>query len=336
MNAPSATGPIFIVLNAGSGRQDQQARLNAIDQAMQRAGRQHQMLLFDRRRPITDVAAQAVQAARAAGGVIVAAGGDGTINAVAQAAIGSGCAFGVLPQGTFNYFGRTHTIPEDTEGALDLLLSGTPTPVQAGRVNGRIFLVNASLGLYPQLLEDREGFKNRFGRSRFIAMISAVYSMLRDHRQLVLNVDWSGDAPVAGARGNSSAERGPHILKTPMLFVGNNRLQLEQIGIDLAPELDHGRLVAIAPRAIGTAALFGLAMRGALGQLGDTDSVRSLAFERMRVAPMGRLGRRRLKLATDGEITRMKPPFDFDIFEQPLWLIKHAEPAAAVAGNASS
>ncbi len=329
MNPPSASGPFFIVLNAGSGRQDQQARLKAIDLAMQRAQRRHELLLFDRRRPITDVAAQAVEAARAAGGVIVAAGGDGTINAVAQAAIGSGCAFGVLPQGTFNYFGRTHAIPEDTDEALDLLLSGTPTPVQVGRVNGKIFLVNASLGLYPQLLEDREGFKNRFGRSRFIAMIAAAYSMLRDPRQLELTVDWTSDEAAPGAGHRRAAERGPRMLKTPTLFIGNNRLQLEQIGIKLAPELERGRLVAIAPRAIGTAAMFGLALRGAIGQLGNADSMRSLAFERMRVAPLGRLGRRRLKLATDGEITRMKPPFEFEIADQPLWLIKRG----AVAGG---
>lgn len=322
MKAPSAAGPFFIVLNAGSGRQDQQARLQAIDAAMQRAGRQHELLLFDRRRPITEVAAQAVKAAQAAGGVVVAAGGDGTINAVAQAAIGSGCAFGVLPQGTFNYFGRTHAIPEETDAALELLLGGTPTPVQAGRVNGRIFLVNASLGLYPQLLEDREGFKNRFGRSRFIAMISAIFSLLREHRQLVLTVDWSGDATSA-----AGGAEGPRVLKTPTLFVGNNRLQLEQIGIALAPELDRGRLVAIAPRPIGTLTMFGLALRGAIGQLGDAESVRSLAFERMRVAPRG-IGRRHLKLATDGEITRMKPPFDFDTYDEPLWLIKRAEPVA--------
>ncbi len=322
MTVPSAAGPVFIVLNAGSGHQDRQARVGAIGNAMGRAGRHHELLLFDRQRPIERVAGQAVEAARAAGGVVVAAGGDGTINAVAQAAIGSGCAFGVLPQGTFNYFGRTHGIPEETPAALELLLSGHPTPVQVGRVNGKIFLVNASLGLYPQLLEDREGFKNRFGRSRVIAMIAATVSLLREHRQLLLTVDWTGDEPPLAPTGQSGAGSGARVIKTPTLFVGNNRLQLDQIGIREAPELDRGRLVAIAPRAIGTLSMFGMALLGAIGQLGDADSVRSLAFERMRVAPKSRWGRRRLKLATDGEIVWMQPPFEFSVCEQPLWLIK--------------
>ena len=80
---------------------------------------------------------------------MVAACGDGTINTVAQAALGSGCAFGVLPQGAFNYFSRTHGIPSDTAAALKVLLAGHCQPAQLGSVGDRAFLVNAILGLYP-------------------------------------------------------------------------------------------------------------------------------------------------------------------------------------------
>lgn len=56
--------------------------------------------------------------------VVVAAGGDGTLNAVARAVFGSGCAFGVLPQGTFSAFSRTHGIPTDIGAAMQVLLHG--------------------------------------------------------------------------------------------------------------------------------------------------------------------------------------------------------------------
>jgi predicted polyphosphate/ATP-dependent NAD kinase len=56
------------------------------------------------------------------GAILVAAGGDGTLNTVAHAAVEHGCVFGVLPQGTFNYFGRTHGIPEDLADAERALL----------------------------------------------------------------------------------------------------------------------------------------------------------------------------------------------------------------------
>ena len=79
---------------------------------------------------------------------------------------------GVVPQGTFNYFARTHGIPADQTEAVGLLLRAAPTPVQVARINDRVFLVNASLGLYPDLLEDREAFKARFGRSRGVAFVA--------------------------------------------------------------------------------------------------------------------------------------------------------------------
>ncbi|WP_418320253.1 diacylglycerol/lipid kinase family protein [Piscinibacter sakaiensis] len=324
MNPPPAAGPLFIVMNEGSGRTDPGERREVIAAVTARHGRQYQLMSFDRRKPIAGVAAEAVRQASACDGVVVAAGGDGTINAVVQAAIGSGCGFGVLPQGTFNYFARTHGIPEDTEAALERVLSGRPEPVQVGRVNDKVFIVNVSLGLYPELLEDRESFKQRFGRSRVVAMFSAMFSLLREHRQLNLQVDWREPGTDDDKEGAP-----PQRLRTPTLFVGNNRLQLEQIGIDEAEQLQHGRLVAIAPRDVDTLSMFGLALRGAIGQLGDAESVRRLAFRRLRVEPIGRFGRRRYKVATDGEIAWMKPPFDFSVHPQRLWLIKgEPEPSA--------
>ena len=114
---------------------------------------------------IADGARRAVEQAMAQGGAVVAAGGDGTINAVAQEAHDAGCPMGVLPQGTFNYFSRTHGIPTETTEAIRALMSSRVEPVQVGLVNENVFLVNASLGLYPALLEDREQFKQRFHQS---------------------------------------------------------------------------------------------------------------------------------------------------------------------------
>lgn len=352
MNKPPVNGPLFIVMNAGSGSDDELRRRETIEFVMARHGREFHLMQFKRGQSIADIAAKAVREARAANGVVVAAGGDGTINTVAQAVIGSGCAFGILPQGTFNYFARTHGLPEDTEAALELLLCAQPVQVNVGRVNERIFLVNASLGLYPLLLEDRELFKRRFGRSRLIAMCSAIYSLLREPRQLRLKlvdvlVDDSAqpagpDSPVQSAnaaravhavKAAANGDRRAATWRTPTLFVGNNRLQLEQIGIEQAADLELGRLVAITPRAVGTAALFWLALRGAIGQLGDADSVRSLSFQRLVVEPAGRFGRRRLKLATDGELLAMRPPFEFSLHPEGLWLLKANPDPVAPHGN---
>ena len=46
--------------------------------------------------------------------------------------------------------------------------------MQVGLVNDRVFLVNASLGLYAKLLEDREAFKAQYGRHRWVAFWSGL------------------------------------------------------------------------------------------------------------------------------------------------------------------
>ena len=126
--APPATGPLFIVLNAGSGRGNSGATRAAIAEVLDAAGREYSVLVVDDPRTLQATAEQAVALARAACGVVVAAGGDGTLNTVAQAVLGSGCAFGVLPQGTFNYFGRSHGIPQDTAEAMQVLLQSPAQP----------------------------------------------------------------------------------------------------------------------------------------------------------------------------------------------------------------
>lgn len=156
---PTATGqPLFVVLNARSGHDDAASERDVIERVLRASRRRFEVLPVDEVGRLSGTVQRAVDLARQHGGALVAAGGDGTINAVAQAALASGCAMGVIPQGTFNYFSRTHGIPLDTEAATQALLVAEPQPVQVGRISsqgrGHAFLVNASLGLYPKLLED--------------------------------------------------------------------------------------------------------------------------------------------------------------------------------------
>lgn len=305
-SAAADTRPCFIVLNAGSGHRDSDDTASTIGSLLTAAGRRHELLIAAQGRDIPRLARQAVERAKAEDGIVVAAGGDGTINAVAQAALGCGQPFAVLPQGTFNYFGRAHGVPQGTRAAVEALLAAQPQPVQVGLINDRVFLVNASLGLYPQLLEDREAFKARYGRSRLIAMLSGALSFLREHRQLDLEIEIEGET---------------RRVRTPTLFVGNNALQLTQIGIDGAEALDRGRLVAIALKPVGTAAMVGLLLRGALGRLGDADQVVSFPLRTLTIRPPGRRWPRRYKVAMDGEVTHLPSPLVFRVSPEPLLMM---------------
>ncbi len=294
-------------MNAASGHNDSAATRKTIEEILTQEDRAYRINVVEDPARIDETARQTVEEAKACGGVVVAVGGDGTINAVANAVIGSGCAFGALPQGTFNYFGRSHGISEDIDEAMHALLNAQPQPVQAGLLNGRLFLVNASVGLYPQLLEDREAFKAQYGRSRLVAFWSGLMTLFHHHTQLRLTLEQQGHARQ---------------LRTPTLFIGNNPLQMEQIGIPLAEDIKNGQLAAIAIKSVGVLAMLWLVIRGTLGKLGDAENVISFGFTRLVVKPSSLYRSRRVKAAIDGETIWVDSPLEFKVSPVPLLLMK--------------
>ena len=96
-----------------------------------------------------------------------------------------------------------------------------------------------------------------------------------------------------------------------------------------APSLQQGRLVAIAPRAMGRLRQLVLSLHGAGGALGEADDVDSLVFRQITV----RSPSRRIKIAADGEVHRLKTPLVFRVGDEPLYLLKD-EPAIAEAHRA--
>ncbi|MBI1181158.1 MAG: diacylglycerol kinase [Alphaproteobacteria bacterium] len=303
----------FILLNAGSGRQDADDKQALIDRILSEGGRAHQVILIEKPERILETAREAIALARDAGGAVVVAGGDGTINAVAPLVMGSGCAFGVLPQGTFNYFCRSHGIPTDFEESVRALLTARAVPVQIGLVNDRPFLVNASLGLYPELMEERERFKQAHGRSRLNAFIASVPTLLRHHRQLHLRIESQGITQE---------------VHTPTLFVGNNRLQLEQIGYPFAEEVDEGHLAALRLMPTSPPAMLWLLMLVAAGRLGEADNVINFTFRSITVTPSRFSRATRMKVALDGEIMWFDTPLEFRVAPQPLYTLIPDEGAA--------
>src|SRR5512141_2991339 len=104
--------------------------------------------------------------------LVLAAGGDGTINAVATALIGTDAVLGVLPLGTFNHFAKDLNIPLVLEAAVANIFHGEVASVDVGEVNGRIFLNNSSLGIYPGVVQEREAHQRK-GHSKWVAFAKA-------------------------------------------------------------------------------------------------------------------------------------------------------------------
>lgn len=307
----AAAPPLFFIFNAASGHDDTREIVQHVAELLRAAGRPAELLVAGQPGELGALIGRAINGARDARGVVVAVGGDGTLNAVAQAVWNAGLVMGVLPQGTFNFFGRVNGMPTDIGAAVDALLNARIEPVPVGLVGDRLFLVNASVGMYPQLLEEREQATQRHGRSRVVALMAGLATLLRGQSVMTLELHSHGEARV---------------VRTRTLFVGNNELQLQAIGLREALAVEGGRLAAITLQPLPMLSTLWLVLRGAIGRLDGAEGVDSFAFDRLQVQP--RRGATAMKVAIDGEIVHLPTPLVFQNAPRPLQLLV---PAAADA-----
>lgn len=303
MPDPASQGPFFVVLNGGSGRVAAHRRCALVHRAL--GGARCEIVVAKGGRQLARCIRAQAKAAEAASGVLVGAGGDGTLSAVAARAHALGLRFAALPQGTFNFFGRNLGLSEDLAQSAADLLDTLETPVQVGEVNGRLFLVNASIGLYRRLLQDRELYKQRYGRSRLVALWAGLNTLLRWHPRLNLRLD-----DEAGSR--------PEQVLT--LIAGNNRLQLEALGLPDLDRLQAGQLIGIKLPPQPRGELLQLALRGLAGLWENSHNGTAFGFRELHVDPLSRR-RRSLRVGIDGEIVRLAAPLHFRVSPTALRLM---------------
>lgn len=306
MRTPPATdAPWFIVMNAGSGRQNAEKARSLITSELSVANRQYTVFVAKRGKDVRRMAEQAVEGAKRHNGYVIVAGGDGTINTVANAAYRANCGLGLIPLGTFNYTARTYGIPDDPGTATRALLNATVQPVEAGMVNDRLFLVNAGLGFHSYVFAQREKHKAKLGRSRAVAALSALLSLADLPTSLSLSIEHDGKK---------------ELMNVAALFVGNNPLQLQQAGLIDGDKLPPSQLLAVALAPIRPLQSVGLMLRGTLGKLKEDEHVRSFPLHEMSVRRR-KHSNRPFRIAIDGEVTMMKGPLTFRVTPRPLMLL---------------
>jgi len=235
-----------------------------------------------------EMIARAERAVAEGAATVVAGGGDGTINAVASVLAGTPVRLGVLPLGTLNHFAKDLKIPLDLEEAVANAVHGVVAKVDVGEVNGRIFLNNSSLGIYPDIVRDREQQQRHLGRGKWPAFGWALLTALRRFPFLSVRLKINGEE---------------HLRRTPFVFIGNNEY-LQGLTLGARERLDTGKLclyVAQKPTRLGLLRYAVHALFGRLQEARDFDvlSAPSLDIETRH---------QRLRVATDGEVTLMSPP----------------------------
>jgi diacylglycerol kinase family enzyme len=233
-----------------------------------------------------DIGAEAEKAA--AGGVIVAAGGDGTVSTVAGVAVRTGATLGVLPLGTFNHFARDAGLPLDLIDAASTIRQGVTRTVDVGELNDRIFVNNVSLGIYPRLVWERRAEQRR-GYSKWAALSIALVKTWWSYRTLTLRVSLDGAAIVR---------------RSPFLFIGNGAYEAEGIGLGARASLESGRLSAYVAPECGPVELLAMPIRALAGRLSPAVKFEAFTAREISIDP----SRSRIGLALDGEIVVARPP----------------------------
>jgi len=100
-----------------------------------------------------DAGVMAREAALEGADAVVAVGGDGTMNEVADGLAGSATRLVFVPHGTGNVFAREFSLPESVEGCMDLLTSGKTISVRLAKANDRHFVLLGSAGFDAEVVE---------------------------------------------------------------------------------------------------------------------------------------------------------------------------------------
>ncbi|WHR58512.1 diacylglycerol/lipid kinase family protein [Acinetobacter haemolyticus] len=232
-------------------------------------------------------------------GVVVAAGGDGTLNAVAQRLMHTDIPMGIMPLGTFNYVARALHIPIDVVQAAEVIATGKVHEVHVAKINDHIYLNNASLGLYPLFIKKRELYNQRLGRIPLHAYTSGLDVLLREHKSLKLSVTVDGQKyPVT----------------TPLIFFGNNQLQLSDMKLRIAECAANGKLAGVVVAKSDRFSLLKMLWKLIQGKIDQASDVYSFCAEKIEVG----CKKMQLTVAIDGELVEMQSPLKFSVEKSAL------------------
>jgi diacylglycerol kinase family enzyme len=281
---------LLVLLNASAGSAGD---LASIERAFADLGAQPIVRVFTKE---TCGGAMA-EVARAAGDgsfaydALVVGGGDGTIGAAAAAVAGTHVPLGILPMGTLNHFARDLGLPLRLPEAARVAAEGTERRVDVGLVNGRVFVNNSSIGIYPFLVAGRTREQRRRGLGKMAATAIAVARALRRSH-------WRRCTVTANGEKRS--------VRTACIFVGNNFYDLTRLGS--RARLDEGALSIHIVKRQSWLGLIILPIIVGLGRARPERDIETIAAKDAVIASR----KRHLRVAIDGEAVILSTPLRYE------------------------
>lgn len=234
--------------------------------------------------------------------MIVAAGGDGTINSIASVLIGKDMPLGILPLGTFNHFAKDLNIPLNLDEAVGVILKRKIHKVDTGQVNDHFFINNSSIGMYPRMVRHRNSLQERLGGNKWLAMGTAVSKVFTQFPNLKIEIEF-----------NESAES----LETPIVFIGNNIYQMDVFNMGKRDRIDQGKLGVFYINSGGRFSILKTAFLAAINRLNQSKLFKLIITEKLKIQSR----KSHLNVSLDGEVRKLQLPLMYKILPQSLNVI---------------
>lgn len=297
-----------VLVNEGGGSIDRQRlddELRAIESAFAAAGAEATARVVPPARMTDEI--RRCWAATSRPDAVLVAGGDGTVSVAAQAAAGTDIVVGVVPLGTFNHFAKDLGTPVELEEAAVALVGGAARAVDVAEVNGRAFVNNSALGLYPDLVAVRDRLRDRHGWGKVRAVPVAAFQVLRRFPMHRLDVVGPGYERLR--------------VRTPLVFVGNGVFHGAPGRLPERRDLADGALGVAVARVVSRWDALRLAARTLVRGRADRD-LDAVALTELEV----RAHVRHLRVAVDGEICTLVPPLRYRVLPAALQVWSPATP----------
>ena len=290
-------GRIEVIINAGSGSVLVDETARSLQERFIAHGVPANVHLTTNGHELEQLAKHAVEDAD----IVVAGGGDGTISTVARVVAAAGKTLGVLPLGTLNNFSKDLGIPQTISGAVETIAQGEVKTIDLAEVNGRPFINNSSIGLYPRLVLRRVE-QQRLGRGKWHAAFWAALRMFRLSPFLKVRIELDGKS---------------FLRKTPFVFVGNNEYEMDLYNIGRRMALDEGELSVYFLHRGGRWGVILLLFHTLFGRLRQWEDFEEVNTKAVTIQTR----RKKLHVALDGEVLTMTTPLNYRVLPKALNVI---------------
>jgi diacylglycerol kinase family enzyme len=284
------SSPTTLIVNGSAGSLEGDPSVTRLRDAIKTQGLDWDLALT---RNGPEISARARAAVQAGAATVVAVGGDGTVSAIASELAGTDAVLGVLPLGTLNHFAKDLSIPLELAAAVETIIKGRRIRVDIGEVNGRTFINNSSLGIYPRIIDQRAA-EQRSGRTKWLAHASAAMQTLQSYPLWRVRLDENGR--TLG-------------YKTPVVFIGNNAYDVQGLNFGSRKTLQAGSLCVYVLHDTGPLGIVRFAASALLGTEWSQARFDALCTKEVCIETP----RRRERVALDGEVYTLTTPLRYRI-----------------------